>query len=145
MNLSHKIQNWEHSRHDTLVLVARVVLGIVITIKGVIFLSNISFLDSLLRHSALYRFAESFWVWYIVLTSLFCGVFIVTGLFTKIVTGLQIPVLAGALLFINPGDRSFSLNREFVLSFFILILLIYFFFKGPGKISMDNYLRNHDL
>jgi len=145
MNLVHKIHNWEQPKHDTLTLVFRVILGIIITFKGITFLSNLTFLDALLRHSSLYRFAESFWVWYIALASLLCGIFIVTGLFTRAAIIFQMPILIGAVLFINPGEHSFAINGEFVLSLVILSMLFYFLFKGPGEISMDNYLRDHEL
>lgn len=145
MNLAHKIHQWEQAKHQAFVLVFRVILGIAITIKGIFFLNNITVLDFLHPHSTLYRFAESFWVWYIALTSLLCGIFIITGLFTRVAIIFQIPVLIGAVLFINPGEHSFVLNGEFVLSLVILSMLFYFLFKGPGEISMDNYLRNHEL
>ncbi|MBC7937463.1 MAG: DoxX family protein [Rhizobacter sp.] len=145
MNLAHKIQNWEDSKHDGIILIFRVMLGIVITFKGITFLSNITFLDALLKHSSLYRFAESSWVWYIAFTSLLCGIFIITGLFTRIAIILQIPVLIGAVLFINPGEHSFAINGESMVSLAVLSMLFYFLFKGPGEISMDNYLKNHEL
>jgi uncharacterized membrane protein YphA (DoxX/SURF4 family) len=145
MNPTHKIQKWANSRQDTLVVLMRALLGIVITVKGVAFLTDLNVLSALLRQSSLSRFAESFWVWYIALTSLLCGVFIILGLFTRVATILQIPVLIGAVLFINPGEHFFTLKGEFILSLIILILLVYFLFKGPGKLSIDNYLRNYEL
>ena len=145
MNLTHKILNREHAGNNILVLVFRVALGIIITLKGIIFLGNLTFLDSLLLHSTLHRFAESFWTWYISLANLLCGIFIITGLFTRVATIMQIPVLMGAVLFINPGEPAFHLNGEFALSLVVLCMLFYFLLKGPGEISMDNYLRNHEL
>ena len=145
MNLTHKIHKWEHPRHKILVFVFRVALGIIITFKGIIFLSNLTFLHSLLRHSTLYRFAEWFWTGYIALSNLLCGIFIITGLFTRVAIIMQIPVLMGAVLFINPGEHTFDLNFELALSLVVLCMLFYFLLKGPGEISMDNYLRNHEL
>ncbi len=145
MNFVHRIQKWEQVKHNTIVLILRVILGIVITLKGIVFLRNLTFLDSLIRHSSLYRFSETFWVYYIALTSLLCGIFIITGLFTRIASALQIPVLIGAVLFINPGEHPFVFNSEFILSILVFIMLCYLLFKGPGEVSMDNYLRNHNL
>ena len=145
MNSTYKILKREHPEHKILVLVFRVALGIIITLKGVIFLSNLTFLDSLLLHSTLYRFAQSFWIWYIALANLLCGIFIITGLFTRVAIIIQIPVLMGAVLFINPGEHAFHLNGELALSLVVLCMLFYFLLKGPGEISMDNYLRDHEL
>jgi len=87
----------------------------------------------------------SFWVYYIVFAHLVGGIFIIVGLLTRAAVLIQVPVLAGAALFINPGEHGFALNGEFALSLLVLCMLFYFLFKGPGEISMDNYLRNHDL
>ena len=99
----------------------------------------------MLRHSSLSRFAETFWIYYIALTSLLCGVFLVAGLFTRVVAAIQVPVLIGAVLFINPGEHAFALNSEFVLSFIVLAMLAYFLLKGAGEISMDTYRANHEI
>lgn len=145
MNLTHKIIKWEKPNYHAVVLIGRVLLGIAIAFKGIVFINNYALLENLLRNSTLNWFAESFWIWYIALSSLLCGIFIVTGLFTRLAILLQIPVLTGAVLFINPGEHAFYFHGEFLLSLLVLIVLIYFLVKGPGEVSMDNYLRNHEI
>ena len=142
--LTHKIPKQEQPGNKILVLVFRVGLGIIITLKGIIFLSNLTFLDSLLQHSTLHRSAESFWKWYIALANLLCGILIITGLFTRVAIILQLPILMGAVLFVNLREHAFHLNGELALSLVVLCMLFYFLLKGPGEISMDNYLRNHE-
>lgn len=127
-----------------IVLILRVVLGIIITFKGILFLTNMDYLNTLLQQST-FHISESFWVYYIAVSSLVSGIFIITGLFTKWATLMQIPVLIGAVFFINPGDGGFSLNGEFILSLFVLGMLCYFFIKGAGEISMEHYLKDHEL
>lgn len=144
MNTLKHITTWEARRHSMIILLLRVMLGIVITFKGIIFLTNLNYLDTLLRLSTL-RISESFWVYYIAVSSLVSGIFIITGLFTRLATLMQIPVLIGAVLFINPGEGVFSINGEFLLSLFVLCLLFYFFIKGAGEISMEHYLKDHEL
>lgn len=145
MNIVNKIQEPALAKHDIAVLILRVALGIIITLKGLIFLNNLALLHSLIQKSYLSNFGESFWIYYVALTSLLCGIFIIMGLFARIAALLQIPVLIGAVLFINPGDHGFVFNGELILSFFVLVMLFYFLFKGPGLVSMDNYLLHHDL
>jgi uncharacterized membrane protein YphA (DoxX/SURF4 family) len=144
MNLVNKILRWEHPRHQLLVLITRVVLGIIITLKGIIFISNIEYLDSLLQHST-FSAGVSFWIYYIVVAHLLGGVFIIAGLLTRVAMLVLLPVLAGAVFFVNPGEHGLVLNGELVLSLLVFCMLFYFLFKGPGEISMDNYLRNHEL
>lgn len=145
MNLAHTILKWEQSKHKLFVLFFRVLLGVIITFKGIIYLGNLTSPDSLVQHGALYRFAESFWVYYAALASLICGILIITGFLTRVAVIMQIPVLIGAVLFINPGDHVFALNGKLAVSLAVLGMLTYFFLKGPGEMSMDNYLRNQEL
>ena len=145
MNLLHQIRRWEYLHHKIIISIFRVVLGIIITVKGIYFLSNYSYLQSLLSSSLLHRFAGSFWVYYITFANLLCGIFLIIGLFTRIALWIQIPMLIGAVLFINPGGHAFRFNGEFVLSVLVLGGLCYFLIKGPGEISMDNYLQNNEL
>ena len=144
MSLVQQIIKWEHPRHKTLILVLRVILGIIITFKGIVFINNFEYLDLLLRHST-FSAGTSFWIYYIVFAHLLGGIFITVGLLTRAAILIQVPVLAGAVFFINPGEHGFSLNGEFAISLLVLCLLLYFLFKGPGEISMDNYLVNHEL
>ena len=144
MNLTQQVLKWEHVRHKVLVLIFRVVLGIIITYKGIVFIGNTEYFDSQLQHSTLH-FDSSFWICYVVFAHVVGGMFITVGLLTRPALFIQIPVTLGALLFINPGDHGFALDSDFLLSFVVLCMLCYFLFKGPGEISMDNYLRNHAL
>jgi uncharacterized membrane protein YphA (DoxX/SURF4 family) len=144
MNLVQQIIKWEHPRHKILVLVLRVILGIIITFKGVVLINNFEYLDSLLRHRTPGA-GISFWIYYIVFAHLLGGIFIIVGLVTRVATLIQVPILAAAVFFINPGEHGFVLNGEFALSLLVLCMLFYFLFKGAGEISMDNYLKNHEL
>ena len=144
MNLVQQIAKWEHPRHKILVLVLRVILGLIITFKGIVFINNFEYLDSLLRHST-FSAGISFWLYYIVFAHLLGGIFIIVGLLTRVAVLIQVPVLAGAVFFINPWEHGFALNGEFALSLLVLCMLLYFLIMGPGEISMENYLKNHDL
>lgn len=71
------------------------------------------------------------------------GFFIILGLFTRWSTLLLIPVLLGAVLFINLPRGIFAPGSEFGFSLAILLLLIVFFIEGGGPFSMDNYFRKN--
>lgn len=145
MNLVHEIVRWEQPRRNTIVLIARIVLGMIIALKGILFLSDINRLFNLIEASRLDWFAMSGWVWYIAVSSLFCGVLIILGLFTRFALILQLPILVGAVFFINPSVNGVRFNAEFFLSLLALILLIRFLIRGPGEISMDVYRRRYQL
>ena len=62
-----------------------------------------------------------------------------TGLLTRLACLIQIPVLIGAIIFVNTSMlQPFS---ELVLSILILILLIYFLVIGSGPWSLDRVIN----
>ena len=144
MNVVQQILRWEQPRHKVLFLVLRVILGSIIVIKGIIFLRNIEYLDTLLKHS-IFRWDMSFWVYYIAFAHLLGGIFIIMGLLTRVAVLLQVPMLAGAVFCINHWDCILLANGECILSLFVLAMLFYFLAKGSGEISVDRYLKNHLL
>ncbi|MBO9571556.1 MAG: DoxX family protein [Chitinophagaceae bacterium] len=144
MNLVHKIIKWEQPKHQLLVFALRVSIGIIVAFKGIIFLSDPQYFNSLVEHSN-FKIEEGFWMYYIGFAHLIGGIFLILGFFARVAVIVQLPILIGAVIFVNPGQHGFTLSGEFVLSLFVLCALIYFTFKGPGEISMDAYLRNHEL
>lgn len=71
------------------------------------------------------------------------GLFIATGLFTRWASILQIPILIGAIIFVNSkAGMNFS-NYELILSIIVLILFVVFFYKGSGALSADEFYRSY--
>ena len=74
--------------------------------------------------------------------TLLCGIFILSGLFTRILSLVQIPIIFTAIFFGNSksiGESSF----ESGISVIVLILLILFAIKGSGIFSADEYFRTY--
>ena len=71
------------------------------------------------------------------------GLFIAVGLFTKTSCIIQIPILIGAVFFVNTRQGLNQTNSELILSVIVLILLIIFAIKGSGVISADEYFRSY--
>ena len=144
MNIVHRIDNWNRTHPFLLHTILRAILGLVLLQKGISFLSHSEYLKELILQS---RFAS--WVTllasYIVFAHLLGGTLIIVGLLTRVAVVLQLPILIGAILFINPLQGSFAINFELFLSVAVLVLLIYFLIKGPGELSMDAYLKGHLL
>ena len=123
----------------------RVVLGIIILVKGFSFFQDSASLTSMLQSTGFdvmnnNATAISFFITYF---NLLGGVFIIAGLFTKWVSLLQIPLIIGAIVFVNSkAGISFS-NTELALSMLVLVLLIVFVIKGSGNISADEFFRTY--
>ena len=122
----------------------RVVLGLILFWKGISFIRDTELLKSLVSRTGIGAFSQnseviSFIVAYL---SLLCGLFILSGLFTRTSCIVQIPIVFIALFFVNlrgTGDN----RLEIVLSIIVLILLIIFAIKGSGTISADEFFRTY--
>ena len=74
---------------------------------------------------------------------LLCGFLIIIGLFTRLATMLMIPILTGAVLFINAQRGIFTTGSEFGFSLIVLLMLVFFVIEGGGPLSLDNYFKKN--
>jgi len=139
MNLLQRIEFWGDRHHPRWIDILRFALGIFLMFKGYEFLENmstmISRMGTVLPNS---YFALSMLGHYIVFAHLVGGLFLAVGLLTRAACIFQIPVLIGAIIFINQTDmlRPFS---QLAVTISVLILLIYFLVAGNGPWSVDHY------
>jgi putative oxidoreductase len=144
MGISTRFQHWNHTHQSLLLFIVRIVLGLILLLKGLFFISHALQLKEMILES---RFAAGvgFLAVYITVAHLFGGVFLILGLLTRIAAIIQIPVLLGALFFILPQQGGASFGSDFIFSFLVLLALIYLLWKGAGELSMDEYLKTHLL
>ncbi|OYX97029.1 MAG: DoxX family protein, partial [Sphingobacteriia bacterium 35-40-5] len=69
------------------------------------------------------------------------GVLITLGLVTRFAAVIQIPILLGAVFFVNLTKGFSPLNSELWLSVLVLMLLILFWIVGSGPYSVDQWLK----
>jgi uncharacterized membrane protein YphA (DoxX/SURF4 family) len=123
----------------------RIILGLILIWKGFSFFKDSASLEEMIRGGGIEMFsnntrAVAFIITYV---NLLGGVFIATGLFTRWMALLNIPVIVGAIIFVNSkAGMSFS-NTELILSVAVLILLVVFVVKGSGAISADEFFRSY--
>lgn len=131
-------------RKSFVLLVARIIVGLVLLIKGILFVSNSEELEQMILSS---RFAAGvrFLTAYITFAHLFGGVFIIIGLLTRIAALIQIPVLLGAVFLILPWQMHITGVGELIVSIVVLGLLVFILLKGSGEFSMEHYLKRHLL
>ncbi len=125
-------------------LLLRIFLGLYLSWKGIVFIRDSALLEQLIQRTGVGVFSEnssilSFVVSYL---SLLCGLFIATGLWTKISSIIQIPILIVAIFFVNV-HRIDNGPFELVMSIITLILLIFFAIKGSGTLSGDEFFRSY--
>ena len=142
MGTLQQIHGWSLAHHPRWLVVLRVALGICLFFKGIFFLANTSTLEELVRGSLVANRAD-WMVIFITWSHLLGGFLIIIGLLTRWAVLLQIPILMGAIVFINTQRDAFG-AFELPFAFIILLLLILFLIEGGGPLSLDNFFSKHE-
>ena len=105
-------------------------------------MSNASLLDTLLSGSSLANHVDA---WQIIISgaNMLGGFMIIIGFMTRLVSILQVPILIGAVVFINAQRGGFAAESELGLAILSLLLLILFIIEGSGPVSLDAYFANN--
>lgn len=142
MGTLQQINQWSHTHHPRWLVVVRVVLGVCLFIKGIFFLVNTSTLEELVRGSLVANRAD----WLVIgitWAHLLGGFLIIIGLLTRWAVLLQIPILMGAIIFINTKREAFG-TFELPFALIVLLLLMIFLVEGGGPLSLDNFFSKHE-
>ncbi|GAB3818222.1 DoxX family protein [Pontibacter rugosus] len=143
MNLTHEINHSSErinsANNPVWMDGLRIILGIFLFIKGIMFLEHTS--------DVFYLFSQSQDVISLkkasMITSLvhiIGGLMIASGSLTRLAILCQMPVVLGAVLIVNPQQGLHIENTELWLSILVLGLLLFFMIVGPGRYSVDNKL-----
>ena len=142
MSLLHQMNEWSSKHHPKWLVFLRVALGLCLFIKGFEFIQNSVELTGFF--SATSYFQKATWLNTVIpWIHLLGGSMIIVGLFTRLWTLVQIPVLLGAVFFVNAKTGVFAGESDLMFAIIILLLLVFFFIEGGGPISLDNYFKNY--
>lgn len=140
MNLIHKIEHWGDTHHPQWIDYLRIAVGFLILIKGMSFVGDLDRVSSLVQ-----QVNYTFYIWggvhYIVFAQIVGGMFIIFGFQTRLASIVLLPILFGAVFFVNLTHGFSFLNGELWLSIVVLLLLILFLVMGSGKYSLDNLMN----
>ncbi|MDQ4139630.1 MAG: DoxX family protein [Bacteroidota bacterium] len=115
----------------------RIVLGLFLFVKGVMFLehnSDVFYIFSASQNLVSMEKATLFTS----LVHIIGGLMISVGCLTRFSLLCQIPILLGAMLIVNPQRGVHLGNTELWLSILVTGLLVFFMIVGPGRYSVDN-------
>ncbi|HVZ96435.1 MAG TPA: DoxX family protein [Chitinophagaceae bacterium] len=123
----------------------RIALGLILFWKGITFIRDASNLQQLLHWTAIGVVDKNTqWMAFLITyINLLGGLFITAGLFTRTSCIVQIPILFGAVFFVNNRHGLNQPVSELVISAIVLVLLILFAIKGSGALSADEYFRSY--
>ncbi len=143
MNLLQRIERWGDTHHPKWVDGLRILLGLLLMWKGIQFVDNIDLLKARIAEQP-FLTAVSFWLaHYIIFAHTVGGLFIALGLLTRVGVIANLPVLIGAVFFVNLTPNLFNVYPELSLSVVVLLGLLFFLVEGSGRVSVDEYMRTH--
>ncbi len=142
MKVISNIEHWADQHHPKWLDVVRIFLGLVLIAKGISFLGNTELFVTMLQNSTV-EFLSITIAHYVIIAHLMGGILIAIGLLTRIAVLFQIPILIGAIVFVNLSKGFFAINSDLPFSILVLSLLIFFFIYGSGTLSVDNYIKKH--
>ena len=142
MNFVQRLEQWGEHHHPKWMDIVRMVLGIFLLYKGLEFAMSMSTAISLLNGNMPFSgFMLAIIGHYIVFAHSLGGFLLATGLLTRFACLIQIPVLLGAIFFVNLSPDMMRPFSELLLSIVVLLLLVYFFIIGSGPWSLDRAIE----
>jgi uncharacterized membrane protein YphA (DoxX/SURF4 family) len=141
MNLLQKLEFWGDRHHPKWLDIFRFALGIFLVYKGVEFLENMGTMINQM-HGLLPNiyFSLSMLGHYIVFAHIVGGLMLAFGFATRAACIMQIPILIGAIFFINSSGGIFNSYSQMIITVVCLLGLIYFLIAGNGPWSVDRFL-----
>jgi len=141
MNLLQKLEYWGDRHHPKWLDIFRFALGIFLVYKGVDFLENMGTMINQM-HGLLPNiyFSLSLLGHYIVFAHIVGGLMLAFGFATRAACIMQIPILIGAIFFINSSEGMFNSYSQMIITVVCLLGLIYFLIAGNGPWSVDRFL-----
>ncbi len=133
MNLLQRFEQWGDSHHPKWLDIIRILLGVFLFYKGIDFLQNLPSVKGELHSKTSFgEYTVLLLGHYVVFAHIIGGILLTIGLFTRFACLIQIPVLLGAIIFINSGSSAVKPYSELFLSVIVLLLLFYFLIIGNG-------------
>jgi uncharacterized membrane protein YphA (DoxX/SURF4 family) len=132
MNLVQRVEHWGDAHHPQWLDLIRIALGAFLCYKGVDFLMNMgTMLDLIANRMSFGSFISMLMSNYIAFAHILGGIPLILGALTRFACLIQIPILLGAIFFVNSDlYRPFS---ALALPIVVLLLLILFLVIGNGK------------
>jgi len=146
MNVITKIEDWGNSHRPGFLDFFRMILGAFITYKGAMFAQNIEGLEMSIEGNNMHFMAVVI-AHYVIFAHLLGGPLLAAGLFTRIMSFIQIPILLGAVILVNAPKSSMSGGNQLELEISLIVLagLITFMIFGAGKFSVDEKRRQDKI
>ena len=136
MNLVQRVEHWGDAHHPQWLDIVRMLLGAFLCYKGIDFLMNLGTMLGLLTNRTSFgSFTTMLMSNYVAFAHLLGGILLILGVLTRFACLVNIPILVGAVFFVNTALYSRP-NPEVLLSVLVLLLLICFLVVGNGPVQL---------
>lgn len=144
MNLANRLEIWGDKHHPKWLDIIRIVLGIFLCYKGFQFLNNMGvLLDVMSNRLSFNAFAVAMLSHVIVFAHILGGFLLALGLLTRFACLIQIPIVLGAVFFVNSTSNLLQPFSETWQAIIVLLLLFVFLIVGNGAWSFEWFVQ-HD-
>ena len=119
MNTVQKVEHWGDAHHPVWLDIVRIVLGLIILSKGISFIADTEAQKDWMLQGSAFHFSGLMAmaiIHVVAFAHLVGGLLIAMGLVTRFAVVVQIPILVGAVFFVNIWRGFSPLNSELLLS-----------------------------
>ncbi len=136
MKLTQQLDLWSAKFRSGLTDCLRIVLGLIILVKGFEFLFDMAGMVQTMQVE--FGFSNIVIVQILAGIHLYFGFFILLGLMTRLSSAVLIPIVTIATVYVNVNFANSGIG-EFLLSAVTLCLLLFFFIYGNGDFSVYRF------
>ena len=130
------MEHWGDAHHPGWLDFVRIALGAFLCYKGIDFLYNMGDMLSLITNQMSFgSFSSMLMSNYIAFAHLLGGILLILGVLTRFACLIQLPILLGAIFFINLNREMYRPLSEVALSILVFLLLVLFLVIGNGRLS----------
>lgn len=133
---------WTESHRELWLDLIRLYLGLGLFVRGLILIFNVKtdlFVDLLAKTNQPW-IMSAIVLHYVALAHFVGGAMLTLGFLTRIAAAVQIPVLAGAVVFIHGKEGLLANSQSLEFSALVLFLLGLIFVSGAGRFSLDHVI-----
>lgn len=145
MSWIKNVEKWGDEHHPKWLDILRIMLGVLIFVKGAQYMNNMGVMDKILSSPPfdfLHPLLAGIIKHAIIFAHLLGGVMITFGMLTRTACLTLMPIILGAIIFVNIPELR-QLTSDLWLSLITMFLLVFFWIEGSGPISFDGWVRTH--
>ena len=144
MSYFDRVEIWGNTHHPKWVDYIRILLGLFLCYKAIMFLVDISAMVSLMQYfdKGSGAFLTVFLGQFVTIITLLSGIFLIFGIHTRLICLIQIPILIGAIIILNRTGA--ARTGELLITILTLIMLVCFLVMGNGPLSYSRMFKEED-